>query len=220
MRILLVDDNYDAAANMGDYLEILGHEVDYAYHGKTALQLLSDCRFDLIVLDVMMPVMNGLDTCEAIRQSEFADIPIIFVTARDTLSDKLAGFKVGGDDYLVKPFELAELNARIEALVLRTNRKRVSKLEFAELTFDTLTNQLTFQGQLIQLDPTQKRIVKLLLSRAPALVDSKDIAYEIWSDDLVDSSALRTQIYRLRKALPDGVLRTERGKGYRIDDAR
>ncbi|TKF33344.1 response regulator transcription factor [Enterovibrio norvegicus] len=217
MRILVAEDNHAAAQNLADYLTLVGHDVDFAYHGESALQLLNAHRFDLIILDIMMPVMDGLKACDEIRAGEHAETPIIFVTARDTLDDKLAGFKAGADDYLVKPYAVEELHARIQALEARNQRRMSPTLSFGALTFDFATDLVCVEGKPLLLDPTQKRIVRLLLSRAPALVASQDIAYDIWGEEEVDSSALRTQIYRLRKALPEGMLVTERGKGYRLN---
>ncbi|PMN62006.1 response regulator transcription factor [Enterovibrio norvegicus] len=217
MRILVAEDNHAAAQNLADYLTLVGHDVDFAYHGASALQLLNAHRFDLIILDIMMPVMDGLKACDEIRAGEHAETPIIFVTARDTLDDKLAGFKAGADDYLVKPYAVEELHARIQALEARNQRRMSPALNFGALTFDFATDLVCVEGKPLLLDPTQKRIVRLLLSRAPALVASQDIAYDIWGEEEVDSSALRTQIYRLRKALPEGMLITERGKGYRLN---
>lgn len=218
MRILVAEDNHATAANLGDYLELFDHHVDFAYNGQAAIQRLDESRFDLIILDIMMPVMNGLTACNAIRAGIHADIPIIFLTARDTLEDKLAGFKAGADDYLVKPFELQELHARVEALEARNQRRLSPELKYGPLVFDVSTDTVSVNGEKLLLDPTQKRIVQLLIKKAPKLVGNQDIAYEIWKDDEPEeTSALRIQIYRLRKALPEGMLVTERGKGYRLN---
>jgi len=218
MRILVAEDNHATAANLGDYLALFDHHIDFAYNGQAAIQRLDESRFDLIILDIMMPVMNGLTACNAIRAGNHADIPIIFLTARDTLEDKLAGFKAGADDYLVKPFELQELHARVEALEARNQRRLSPELKYGPLVFDVSTDTASVNGEKLLLDPTQKRIVQLLIKKAPKLVGNQDIAYEIWKDDEPEeTSALRTQIYRLRKALPEGMLVTERGKGYRLN---
>ncbi len=216
MRVLIVDDNYDAVANMSDFLELHGHEVDVAYHGEAAISLLKDFTFDIIVLDIMMPIMDGLTACQHIRQLTWA--PIIFVTARDTLEDKLDGFNAGADDYLIKPFALRELLARIEAMHLRASGKNRSSLSFGELNYNLSNDEVSFKNQSIDLDPTQKQVLRLLMTKAPNTVDSRDIAYEIWQEQDIDSSALRTQVYRLRKALPEGLLKTVRGKGYRLHE--
>lgn len=219
MRILVTEDNHETAANLGDFLEYFGHHVDFAYNGASAIELLAQSRFDLVILDVMMPIMDGIQACDAIRQGTHADVPIIFVTARDTLEDKLAGFNAGADDYIVKPFEMAELHARIQALEARNKRRHSPNLSFGPFIYNCESDEVSIDGQELNLDPTQKRIVKLLLTRAPKLVSSEDIAYELWrGEEPEESSALRTQIYRLRKALPKDLLVTERGKGYRLND--
>ncbi|MCE2595815.1 response regulator transcription factor [Motilimonas cestriensis] len=219
MRVLIVEDNADISANIGDFLAMLGHRVDFAYHGKAALTLLAQERFDAMVLDVMMPVMDGINACQQIRQSEYASMPIIFVTARDTLADKLAGFDAGGDDYLVKPFALPELAARLESIVQRKQGLRAPKITVAGLSYDKLNQQVSYLDQPLNLDPVQVKLVKTLLSHAPAIVSKHDLSYALWQDEDVEGSALRTHIYRLRKTLPVGLLETVRGKGYRIHAA-
>ncbi|WP_087020180.1 response regulator transcription factor [Thaumasiovibrio subtropicus] len=216
MRILLVDDNHDAIANMSDFLELHDHQVDIAYHGEAALQCIKSFSFDVIVLDIMMPVMDGLTACQQIRQ--LTETPIIFVTARDTLEDKLEGFRVGADDYLVKPFALPEMLARVEVIHARASGQHKQMLSFGALAYDLSKDEVRHHNAPIALDPTQKQLLKLLLNHAPAIVNSRDMAYAIWQEEDIDSSALRTQIYRLRKSLPDGMLVTVRGKGYRLSE--
>ncbi len=216
MRILVVEDTIDIAANIGDYLEIKGHEVDFAYHGQAALALLKQSQFDVIVLDIMMPGIDGLTLCKLLRNQFCLDIPILFLTARDSLEDKLTGFEVGGDDYLVKPFALEELHCRLQALCTRGRRKIRKTLCYGPLTIDPNAMSASCAGQALRLDPIQFDILKLLLQNAPVLVTKEDIEYAIWQGDAGESSALRTHIYRLRSALNDDLIETVHGKGYRI----
>src|SRR5690554_4074146 len=119
MRVLVIEDNRDIAANIGDYLEEQGNEVDYAGDGVTGLHLAVSHDFDLIVLDLNLPGMDGLEVCRRLREEAQKSTPVLMLTARDTLDQKLAGFDSGADDYLVKPFALQELGARISALARR-----------------------------------------------------------------------------------------------------
>ena len=131
MKILVVEDSPQVAETVMDYLELAGHRVDCAYHGQATLQLLAEQRFDVIIMDVMMPRLDGLRTVERLRSDGIAT-PVLFLTARDSLDDKLAGFKAGGDDYLVKPFAMEELEVRLQALALRGPRSDMQPVCRAE----------------------------------------------------------------------------------------
>ncbi len=220
MRVLIVEDSIQIAANIGEFLEIKGHSVDFCYSGQAALELLSDNQFDVMILDIMMPGLDGLSTCKKIRQQGQEQLPILFLTARDTLEDKLAGFAAGGDDYLVKPFALQELLARITAITSRAKGGRSHQLSFSGLTLSTETEQAFYQDQPVKLDPLLFKLLKILLLSAPRIVHKQDLEYELWHGEHIDSSVLRTHIYRLRKVLPEGLLETVRGKGYRLNEIR
>ena len=167
----------------------------------------------------MMPELSRLDMCRLARSSTCSDVSIIFVTAWDTLDDKLAGFEVGGDDYLVKPFALAELKARIEALQARNERRMSPTLSYGPVFYDLNTHRVTISNQELTLNPIQKKILHLLLIKAPKSVSSCDIEFFVWGDEPPEGSTYRTQVYRLRKALPNGFLVTVRGNGYRLNDS-
>lgn len=217
MRVLIVEDTPDIAANIGDYLTIKGFQTDFAYRGEAALQRIHEARFDVIILDVMMPGMDGLSVCEAMRNEHLLDTPILFLTARDTLDDKLAGFAAGGDDYLVKPFAMAELEARLNALILRHQGQRQKTLAAGPLTLNLSTQEAFYQQKSLQLDQVQFRLLQHLIRQYPGVAHKKDLEYALWQDEDIEGSALRTHIYRLRKALPGGVLETVRGAGYRLN---
>ncbi|CAH0531992.1 Response regulator MprA [Allocatenococcus thiocycli] len=218
MRVLIVEDSIQIAANIGEYLEIMGHSVDFSYTGQAALELLSENQFDVMILDIMMPGLDGLSTCRKIREQGREHLPILFLTACDTLEDKLAGFAAGGDDYLVKPFAMQELLARLEALTLRSKGGRSHEITFSGLTLSTETEQAFFQNNRLKLDPLLFKLLKTLLLSAPRIVHKQDLEYELWHGETIDSSVLRTHIYRLRKVLPEGLLETVRGKGYRLNE--
>ncbi|MEX0297635.1 MAG: response regulator transcription factor, partial [Kordiimonas sp.] len=126
MRVLIVEDNRDIAGSIADYLEIHGYVCDFAYSGFAGLQLATQNQYDIYIFDIALPGMDGLQLCNQLRQERKDDIPVIFLTARDTLDDKIAGFDAGADDYLVKPFELQELHVRLRAISKRKNTDAAS----------------------------------------------------------------------------------------------
>ena len=207
-------------------LEASGYLIDYAADGLQALQLATTQIFDCIILDVMLPGIDGFTVCERLRSEYGIDTPILMLTARDQISDKLEGFEVGADDYLVKPFVMAELQARVAALV---NRKRgdigSSSLVVGNLVLDSKTRQVTRNGSEIELSPTGFRILKVLMREAPAVVSREALESELWGDDVPDSDALRSHIYILRKAIDrpfeekyGTLIKTIKGVGLKIEE--
>ncbi|MFU8876600.1 MAG: response regulator transcription factor, partial [Wenzhouxiangellaceae bacterium] len=199
--ILLVEDHDDLAATIGSYLEGMGFAMDYAADGQIALNLMEDNLYDIIILDLMMPKVNGINVCRRLRERGDAT-PILMLTARDQLDDKLEGFEVGADDYMVKPFEMEELSARISAL-LRRARGEVSDgaIRVADLVFDPRTMRVEREGQRLNLSPTSIRILKVLMRESPRLVSREQIENELWGDTLPDSDTLRSHMYNLRKGI-------------------
>ena len=162
MKILVVEDSPQVAETVMDYLELAGHRVDCAYHGQAALQLLAEQRFDVIIMDVMMPRLDGLRTVERLRSDGIAT-PVLFLTARDSLDDKLAGFKAGGDDYLVKPFAMEELEVRLQALALRGPRSDMGALAFGELPMSLVGASGAVMGLLLAFGVMHPNAVIMLL---------------------------------------------------------
>ncbi|MFU1546581.1 response regulator transcription factor [Aeromonas veronii] len=222
MKILVVEDNPQVAETIMDYLELAGHSLDCAYHGQAALQLLEEQRFDVIIMDVMMPRLDGLSTVARLREQGIAT-PVLFLTARDSLEDKLAGFKAGGDDYLVKPFAMEELEVRLQALSLRGPRGDVGAISFGDLTVDVASGRATRAGEPLKLGKIPFQILALLARRAPAIVSRQEVLDTVWGDEEPDSDALRSHIYALRNALdkpfPTPMLETLHGQGYRLVSA-
>jgi len=201
MDILLVEDNLDLQATLGDYLSLQGCTVDFANNVALALRLIKEQTFDVIVLDVMLPDGTGLDICHQVRTELACQTPILFLSARDTLDDKLLGFQQGADDYLTKPFDMQELLVRIKALYARGNRTDIGFLEQYGVRVDRNTTQVTRDDQAITLNPTEFKILSLLMRRSPNVVSKAEIEREIWQDEPPDSDALRSHIYRLRTKL-------------------
>lgn len=220
-RILLVEDHQDLAETVGDFLESMGAVVDFAADGMTGLHLARNNRFDVIVLDIMLPGMDGYALCKQIRESDKNNTPVIMMTARDELGDKLVGFESGADDYVVKPFDLPELVARIRSLVRRHHGLVANEqLKIADLQLDTGTREVHRAGQSLSLSPAGFQILTILLKRYPNVVTREELETELWGEDPPASDTLRSQIYKLRKAVdkPFGVplLHTVSGLGYRM----
>ncbi|HAS6151142.1 TPA: response regulator [Vibrio vulnificus] len=220
MKILLVDDNHNVAETIADYLDLEGITIDCAYHGEAALRLIETNHYDVIVMDIMMPKLDGISTVKKLREDYLCGTPILFLTAKQGLDDKIAAFTAGGDDYLLKPFAMQELSLRLHALANRGPRQDIGVLKFADITLDVKTEQVERQGQQIKLSRIQTRILKLLMKRAPAIVSRVEVIESVWGDEPPGSDALRSHIYGLRTALDKGFsesrLETIHGQGYRL----
>ncbi len=220
MRILVIEDNPDIAANIGDYLEECGHIVDFAGDGVTGLHLAIVGDFDVLVLDLMLPGMDGLDVCRKLHEEAKKNIPILMLTARDTLEQKLRGFESGADDYMVKPFELQELEARLQVLARRGKSVQTRLLEVGELTFDLDTLIVTREGKSITLNPTGLKLLELLMEASPRVVARHELEVRVWGEELPDSDSLRVHIHSLRNAIDkpfdNPMIQTRHGIGYRL----
>ena len=197
MLVLLAEDNRDLAASVLDYLEMQGFECDYAERGDHALELVKDTVYDAMILDIMMPGMDGLNLCQTLRRHGHNQ-PVIMLTARDTLQDKLAGFDAGADDYLVKPFDLPELTARLKAISKRKNTSG-AKLQVADLEVDQDSHQVYRAGQLIDLSPACWKLLVALMQTSPNVMSRRELENVLWKDTPPDSEALNSHIYTLRK---------------------
>jgi DNA-binding response OmpR family regulator len=222
MRILIIEDHPDILANLYGFLEPKGYVLDSARNGYAGLALASENQYDVIVLDVMLPGLNGLELCQKLREDLNNSTPVLMLTARDSLSDKVAGFDSGADDYLVKPFSLVELEVRLKALVRRSHGGQASgtRLAFGELVFDPETQEASRAGIPVVLTRTGYTILRCLMAAAPRIVPRETIEHAVWGDDRPDSDALRTHIHALRQALDKPfstpMLRTIPGVGYRL----
>ena len=201
-EILLVEDHRDIAEMVAAHLERENFVIDYADNGNLGYNLGRENSYDAIVLDVMLPGIDGLTVCKKLRHENAVRCPILMLTARDTLEDKLMGFDVGADDYLLKPFDLEELSARLKALIRRTQGKGISqKLQVSDLVLDQNTQTVFRNKQEIILTPICRKILSILMSESPGVVHKKEIEKFIWSDSPPDSDALRSHIYALRKSV-------------------
>ena len=225
--ILLIEDHHDIAEMVCDHLEYRGYEVDYAADGITGLHLAVTGEFDAIILDLMLPGMDGLDICRKYREEAGGRKPILMLTARDTLEDKVTGLDAGADDYLVKPFELEELDARLRALLRRAGGDIApGMLRVGDLEFDTGTLDVRRAGTRLTLTPIGMKLLEALMKASPRVLSKRDLERAVWDDYVPDSDALRSHLYNLRKAIdkPFGhaLLQNVPGMGYRLtaaDDA-
>jgi DNA-binding response OmpR family regulator len=220
MRILVIEDNRDILANVLDYLQLKGFTVDCAQDGLSGLHLATTGHYDLIVLDIMLPGMDGYQVCQRLREDGHNEVPILMLTARDALDDRLQGLQVGADDYLIKPFALSELVARIEAILRRSQGSRKRQLKVADLLYDLDTLHVSRAGQALKLNPLALKLLAVLIQRSPAVVRREVLEEALWGDDCPDSDSLRSHIHQLRQVLDKpfatALLHTQHGVGYRL----
>ena len=222
MKILVVEDNTDIAANIVDYFEDRDHIVDYAGDGVTGLHLAVTNDFDVIVLDLMLPGMDGLDLCKKLRKDAKKNTPIIMLTARDTLEQKLEGFEFGADDYMVKPFALQELEARVTVLGNRKKQNLNRKLTGADLEYNLDSLTVKRAGQPIKMNPTGLKLLQILMESSPYVVPREELEVKVWGEEMPDSDSLRVHIHGLRstidKPFDKNLIHTRHGIGYHVSD--
>ena len=224
MKILLVEDNRNLALNVTEYLESKDYITDYAADGLTALNLVLSQTYDVILLDIMLPGLDGFELCKKLRSNNGIETPIIMLTARDSEQDKLKGFDLGADDYLVKPFSLPELEARIISLVRRTRRslRGEQNLVVADLVYNPVMMSFKRGEVNLSIQPIPHKILVLLMQNANRVVTRREIEQEIWNDNPPDSEALRSHIYAIRREInrnsPINLLHTIHGTGYMLGE--
>lgn len=219
LPILIVEDNADIAGNIRAYLQMNGREAEIASDGLQALERLSNKIYGLCVLDIGLPLMDGITVCKRLRAQGSA-LPIIMLTARDSIDDRVIGLEAGADDYLIKPFALRELLARIEALMRRTYGNQEQTLKVADLTFDLQQTQVLRAGVPIKLNPTCLTILKELMLQSPSIVSRNRLDHLLWSGEAPTSDSLRANIYLLRQAIDKPfekkLIHTHPGLGWSI----
>jgi DNA-binding response OmpR family regulator len=216
--MLLVEDNRDLALSLIEHLEIEKIICDYAINGNEGLSLIEKNQYDVIIMDINLPGMDGLALCEQVRLNG-NDTPILMLTARDTLENKLEGFDAGADDYLVKPFEVPELIVRLNALSKRRSGQ-VSSLKVGPVALNLKEHSGMLNGVPVKLTPTVFKLLETLLRASPNPVSQEDLIRSVWGDEVPDSNKLRVHIHNLRKVLAvgeaDSLLQTVAGYGFRI----
>ena len=217
LSILLVEDQHSIAQNIADYLEAKGHVLDFAMHGEQGLELALNEHFDLIILDLNLPKLDGLSVCQQIREKANRHIPILMLTARDSIEDKVTGFTVGADDYLTKPFSLQELEVRCLALARRHIVSTSDVLTLGPLALDRQRQQITRDDQRLPLSSMGYKILTILIEAFPQVVSRSQLSQKLWGDEPTESDAMRSHIYQLRNVLDKPfdhpLLRTVHGVG-------
>lgn len=223
MKLLIVEDNLSLVTNLFEYFEARGHVLDAAPDGVTGLHLATNNSYDAIVLDWMLPRLQGPDFVRRLRNETSQNTPVLMLTARDALSDKLTGFHAGADDYLTKPFALPELEARLHALVARGGARIRPVLEVGDLRLDTGTLLASRGGETFKLYPACRKLLEALMRASPAVVSREHLEHVLWGDSPPDADLLRSHIYELRRAV-DGehavkLIHTVPRVGYRLGPA-
>lgn len=218
LKALLVEDDLDLATALIDYMSLEDIDCDYASDGQVGYNLIMSNRYDVIILDLNLPKVEGLVVCERIRNNG-VETPVLMLTARDTLDDKLQGFSRGADDYLVKPFAMEELLVRMQVLAKRRSGQ-ISKLTIDDLELDLSHRQATRAGTLLKLSPIALKILEILMREYPSGVSREKIIHTVWGDEQPDSNSLKVHIFNLRKQVDQNdwapLIQTIPGFGFAI----
>ena len=219
-RLLIVEDDPTIAGNLFQFFEARGFVVDAAYDGRTALHRLGVESFEIVLLDVGLPAIDGLAVLHRLRNELGLALPVLLLTARDDIGDKLAGFSHGADDYVTKPFVLVEVEARVRALLARASGRVAAPIKrFGPLTLDPRRHELRVNGTLARLTPKGWSIIDMLLRDPGRVVPRAELERALWGEDPPETDALRSQIHLLRKALADAGfdgIETLHGVGLRL----
>ena len=221
MRILLVEDERKISAYVKRGLEETGYAVDPAYTGSEGLDWAESAPYDVIILDILLPEMDGLSVCRELRKRGDRT-PVLMLTARDTVDDRVAGLDAGADDYLVKPFAIKELYARLRALTRRSGEAPKSAvMQFADLTLDTRTHQVRRASKIIELAAKEYAVLECLLREPERVLTRTQIAEHVWNYDTFNqSNVVDVYIRNLRRKIDDAfdqkIIHTIRGAGYRL----
>ncbi|MDH5553543.1 MAG: response regulator transcription factor [Nitrosomonas sp.] len=220
MKVLIIEDNQDIAASIYDYLEGLGYTIDAAGDGVTGLHLAVTNDYDVVILDLGLPGIDGVDLCRRLRQDEKRSVPVLMLTARVSLENKLEGFKSGADDYLIKPFSLKELAARVKVLSKRISRIPTSRFVIGDLSLDADAHEVYRAGKHIDLNPTLFKLLTVLMQNPHRVIKREELECAVWQDNPPDSDALRTHLSNLRqlvdKPFDQPFIHTVRGFGYKL----
>ncbi|HEY5850294.1 MAG TPA: response regulator transcription factor [Lysobacter sp.] len=221
--ILVVEDHPAIAELIGECLERIGYDVDFACDGVEALRRLEEDAYDLVILDRSLPRMDGIDVCRRIAEGKGARPSVLMLTAHESWADKVIGLEAGADDYLTKPFAPAELQARVTALIKRSRREVAGMvLKVADLTLDCESMRVHRDGVEIHLTPTGLRLLTILMRQSPRVVSREELVRALWRGEEPESDSLRSHVYQVRKAIDAAsdrpLLHTMLTAGYKIAD--
>lgn len=218
MRLLLIEDDVALGEGIHQALSREGYTVDWVKDGASALHALLSEGFDLAILDLGLPKLDGLTVLKRLRESGSA-LPVLILTARDATEDRIAGLDAGADDYLIKPFDLSELKARLRALLRRSAGRARVMIEHAGITLDPTTQQVTYHNEPVSLTPKEYQLLYELLS-PPGRVMTRERLIQLlygWNEE-AESNTLEVHIHHLRKKFSTELIRTVRGVGYLVED--
>jgi DNA-binding response OmpR family regulator len=221
LYILVVEDEQSIAQNIAAFMESKGHALDFATRGDQGLELALTHHYDLVILDLNLPAMDGLRVCQQLREMADHHVPIIMLTARDSIDDKVTGFTSGADDYLTKPFSLEELEVRCFALSRRHLLQTNDALIFDKLIINRKAKKVTRDEKKLELHTMGYRILSILAEAYPQVVSRSTLTQKLWGDEPTESDALRTHIYQLRnhidKPFDYPMIKTIHGIGFVLD---
>ncbi len=218
MRILLVEDDYQVGETLQSTLGAENYAVDWVRDGAEVLPMLEAGDYELMVLDIGLPTIPGDEVLKIVRAREIP-IPILMLTARDSLQDKVAGFDLGADDYLTKPFEMDELLARIRSLVRRSAGRSTPTLCIRDVEFDPRENLVRKEGEVVSLTAKEMAVLEALMSRAGRFVSKSRLQESLYDwEDEIGSNTIEVYVSRLRKFLGSDFIETMRGVGYRVPE--
>ncbi len=220
MRLLLVEDDEMIAAAMQDGLRQAGYTVDWARDGREAELAVADAGYDLLLLDLGLPRKSGLEVLRGVR-ARGNPVPVLIVTARDAVSDRVEGLDAGADDYLIKPFDFDELGARVRALLRRRAGRAEPLLRHAGLTLNPATHEVALNGNLVALSGREFALLEMLMQRPGALLSRTQLEEKLygWGEE-IESNTIEVYIHSLRRKLGPGFIRTVRGVGYGLGGAQ
>ncbi|OAJ93260.1 response regulator transcription factor [Vibrio bivalvicida] len=218
LQLLLVEDDLDLAKAIVDYLALEDIQCDHASNGLSGLSFAEQGRYDAVILDLNLPKMNGLEVCAKLRE-QGVDVPVLMLTAKDTLDDKLTGFSKGADDYLVKPFAMEELIIRAQVLSRRRSGQ-VNKLCVADLEVNLQTQTVTRANTPLKLSPIGFKLLETLVRASPNTVSREKLMQCVWGDEQPDSNSLKVHMFNLRKAVDNSfetkLIQTIAGRGFAL----
>jgi DNA-binding response OmpR family regulator len=217
MQILLVEDDRPLALGLQKALQIQGYAVNHVENGNAALHVIATEKPDILVLDVGLPDISGLDVLKKLRKTETA-LPVLLLTARDSTDDKVAGLDSGADDYLAKPFEMSELLARLRVLERRLTSIKTSTINIGKVCLDTIEQHVTYEEKQVDMARREYMLLKSLMENAGRIQTRESLETKLYSwGEEVSSNALEVHIHHLRKKLGGDFIKTVRGVGYKIN---
>lgn len=220
LSVLIIEDNDAIAARVGDYLTARDMVVDFAANASQGVRMAMATGYDVVILDLTLPDGDGLAVCRRIKAAHARDVPILMLTARDSLADKVEGFQAGTDDYLTKPFALEEVFLRCQALARRRTLHTTRETVIGPLTIDHHKRSVSRAGRAIELSPTDFDILYAMVEAYPNAISRSSLIQKIWGEDLPESDVLRSHIYTLRNAVDkpfaDKMIKTIHGVGFRL----